>query len=69
MLHSNHKENVYKRYTKDNEKGIKACTYKEKKNQQNTKEDSKRKKEGQNCYVTERKHEQNVNSKSFPISD
>lgn len=31
MLHSNHKENVYKRYTKDNEKGIKACTYKEKK--------------------------------------
>lgn len=37
-------ENTHRRYTKENEKGIKACNYK-KKNQQNMKNDSKREKE------------------------
>lgn len=36
-------ENTHRRYTKENEKGIKACNYK--KNQQNMKKDSKREKD------------------------
>lgn len=29
--HGNHEENTYRRYTVENEKGIKACLYKKKK--------------------------------------
>lgn len=44
MLHSNHKENIYKRYTKDNEKGIKACTYKKRKSTKHKRRQQEKKK-------------------------
>lgn len=55
-----------KHIQKKNEKEIKACHYK--KNQWKTKEGIKRGKDGQNNY-NHIDDKQNVNSKSFPISN
>lgn len=52
--YGNHKENTYRNYTKEKGTGIKAYQYKLK-NQWNTKEDSKRGKEGQKKYKNKTK--------------
>lgn len=60
--HGNHEENTYRRYTVENEKGIKACLYKKKK-QWSTK-DHKRKRKTQKLH--DRQKRTNDDTKSFP---
>lgn len=61
----NHEENTYRRYTVENEKGIKACLYKKKKS--NEAQKITRGKERHKSYMTDRKEQMMILSPSLLV--
>ena len=66
--HGNHKENAYRRYTKENKKRIKACHYKKKINETQRKTARKEERDKRATRQTIN-NDQNGSSESFPINN